>query len=300
MGIRTAAALLAALLVLATPAPAARAAPGAEDGAPRVTLSRQEAGAGATVTVRGTGWRPKTLLTLLVCGRNGIGGTDSCAAARGRAVTTDRRGAFRERIPVAEPPQLCPCVVRAETVTGARASADAPLKVAGHPVRELPRDTPRGELAVLDARLDGGGGLLAWFGAPQRRTLVLTVRNSGSRQAKNPVFEVGAAHGVFAPDWERRRWRGTVAPGKRARVELPVELASGAHGDYTVAAKYGTQVLAEEPWSVGRPWGVTLFWALLCVVVPMALFRLGMVLVNRLRPREPAGRKRNRHRRVHA
>jgi hypothetical protein len=39
---------------------------------------------------------------------------------------------------------------------------------------------------------------------------------------------------------------------------------------------------------VGRPWGVTLFWLLLCVVVPSALFRIGMAVVNRLRPRAPA------------
>jgi hypothetical protein len=39
---------------------------------------------------------------------------------------------------------------------------------------------------------------------------------------------------------------------------------------------------------VGRPWGVTLFWLLLCVVVPSALFRIGMAVVNRLRPRTAA------------
>ncbi|SCE01821.1 hypothetical protein GA0115253_1027329 [Streptomyces sp. Termitarium-T10T-6] len=44
---------------------------------------------------------------------------------------------------------------------------------------------------------------------------------------------------------------------------------------------------------VGRPWGVTLFWVLLCLVVPAAVFRIGMAVVDRVRPR-PAGAHRMR------
>ncbi|WP_245980142.1 neocarzinostatin apoprotein domain-containing protein [Streptomyces diacarni] len=254
---------------------------------PEIALSRDEAGAGATVTVRGTGWRPDTLLTLLLCGQNAIGGTNACANAEGQAVTTDGSGRFSKKLPVAEPPEACPCVVRAATVTGEYAAADAAFEVAGHPVEPLPERRTGGRLAVLAARLEGEGGLLNWFGAPQERTLVLTVGNLGSDRARDPVFEVGTSHGVLAPEWERQQWRGTVDPGEKARVELPVELASGAHGKYTVAAKLDRRVLTEQPWEVGRPWGVTLFWVLLCVVVPAVVFRMGMLLVDRLRPRGP-------------
>lgn len=48
---------------------------------------------------------------------------------------------------------------------------------------------------------------------------------------------------------------------------------------------------------VGRPWGVTLFWVLLAVVVPAALFRIGMAVVDRARPsggRPSTGRARAR------
>lgn len=109
--------------------------------------------------------------------------------------------------------------------------------------------------------------------------------NLGSAPVKDPVFQVGTAHGVYAPQWEERQWRGTVEPGRKARIELPVELTAGAHGDYQVSLKYGTKVLAEQPWGVGRPWGVTLFWILLCLVVPAAVFRIGMVVVDKVRPR---------------
>ncbi|MFI1967011.1 hypothetical protein ACH429_23335 [Streptomyces pathocidini] len=251
---------------------------------PSAELSKAEAGAGGSVTVTGRGWRPDSLLTLLICGQNMIGGTNSCANADGRAATTDSEGAFSRRLPVAEPPKPCPCVVHVATVTGEAASADAALKVAGHPVAPLPKEEGTGRLAVLAARLDGASGLLTWFGAPPQRQLVLTVGNLGSAPARNPVFQVGTSHGVFAPRWEEQQWRGTLPPGEKVQVKLGVELSAGAHGDYRVALRYGDKVLTEQPWGVGRPWGVTLFWILLFLVVPAAIFRIGMAIVDRIGP----------------
>lgn len=275
---------------------AAAADPRAAAAKPALALSTAQAGAGGSVTVNGSGWRPRTLVMLLICGqatpaRGVVGGTNSCANADGRAVTADADGRFSRPLPVAEPPAPCPCVVHAATATGAKAQADAVFQVAGHPVRPLPATTTGGRLSVLtDTRLEGSGGLLTWFGAPPSRTLVFTVGNVGTGPVENPVFRVGTAHGVFAPQWDERQWSGTIRPGGKARVELPVELAAGAHGDYTVSLEYGGRVLAEQPWGVGRPWGVTLFWILLCLVVPAALFRVGMAVVDRVRPR-PADRQ---------
>ncbi|WP_425505750.1 hypothetical protein [Streptomyces typhae] len=281
-----------------TPPAAARAA-----GKPTLTLSTRQAGAGGSVTVTGKGWRPGALLMVLVCGQAtaavGVpGGSNSCANSQGRAVTADGDGAFRKALPVAEPPEPCPCVVHVATVTGAKAAADVEFEVAGHPVKPLPARRTGSRLAVLtDTRLDGSSGLLTWFGAPPSRRLAFTVGNVGTTPVKDPVFQVGASHGVFAPQWEEQQWRGTIAPGRKARIELPVELSAGAHGDYLVSLRYGEKVLAEQPWGVGRPWGVTLFWVLLCVVVPAAVFRVGMVIVDRLRPdRDRARRTPGRHR----
>ncbi|WP_437075127.1 hypothetical protein [Streptomyces sp. enrichment culture] len=272
--------------------------PGAEAAErPVVEVSEAQAGTGGSVTVSGSGWRARTLLMILVCGRSVpsrgvVGGTNSCANADGRAVTTDAEGRFERRLPVAEPPVPCPCVVHVATVTGPKAQADVVFQVAGHPVEPLPPESGGGRLAVLtDTRLDGSSGLLTWFGAPPARTLVFTVGNVGTTAVRDPVFQVGTSHGVFAPQWEERQWRGTIRPGRRARVELPVELAAGAHGDYSVSLKYGGKVMAEQPWAVGRPWGVTLFWVLLCLVVPAALFRAGMAVVDRVRPHGGARRR---------
>ncbi|GHG77220.1 neocarzinostatin apoprotein domain-containing protein [Streptomyces griseocarneus] len=282
-----AAALAALLLALTAAAPEAAAT--APPGAPTAAVDRREAPKGGTVTVTGGGWRPGTLLTLLLCGQNMIGGTNACANADGRAVTTGADGTFRRDLPVVAPPRPCPCVVHVATVTGDAAAADAPLAVTGHPVAALP-EQPGGErLGVLDAGLEGSSGLLTWFGAPAGRRLVVTVANLGPGPAKDPVFRVGLARGVLAPSWEERPWRGTVAAGSRERVALDVELPAGAYGDYTVSLAYGGRTLVEQPWAVGRPWGVTLFWILLGVVVPLAVFRAGMAVVDRVRPRTPAG-----------
>ncbi|GAA3825018.1 hypothetical protein ACFS5L_41605 [Streptomyces phyllanthi] len=294
---------LVAVLALVLVPPAGVGAGGAAWAAdkPTVELSKSQAGTGGSITVSGTGWRPQTLLMMLICGRSTpsrgvIGGTNSCANADGRAVTTDAKGAFDKALPVVEPPVPCPCVVHVATVTGEKAEADAIFQVAGHAVEPLPDEAAGGRLSVLtDTRLDGSSGLLTWFGAPPARRLVFTVGNVGTSPVRNPVFQVGTSHGVFAPDWEEQQWRGTLQPGKKARISLPVELAAGAHGDYTVSLKYGGKVLAEQPWGVGRPWGVTLFWILLAVVVPAALFRIGMAVVDRARPRaQVPGRRRGR------
>lgn len=285
-------ALVAVLALLLLPLAGATTATAAAG--PTAKLSTSQAGTGGSITVSGSGWRAHALLMVLICGqatpaRGVTGGTNSCANADGRAVTTDAKGIFSKKLPVSEPPVPCPCVVHVATVTGASESADTAFQVAGHAVEPLPAESSAGRLSVLsDPRLDGSSGLLTWFGAPPSRTLVFTVGNAGSSPVKNPVFQVGTSHGVFAPQWDDQQFNGTIAPGGKAEIKLPVELSAGAHGDYTVSMKYGGRVLAEQPWGVGRPWGVTLFWILVCVVVPAAVFRIGMAVVDRLRPRKAA------------
>ncbi|MFF4329572.1 hypothetical protein ACFYZT_24060 [Streptomyces sp. NPDC001591] len=287
---RAGAALVALALALlpATPAPAA-------DGKPTVALSLQEAAKGTELTATGTGWRAGTLVMLLVCGQNMIGGTNSCANADGVALSVAGDGRFTARLPVTAPPKPCPCVVNVTSVNGDQSTVAVPLKITGHPVADLPPESGTGRLALLTgARLKGEDGVLTWFGAPPSRRFTATVGNLGAAPVKDPVFQLGTAHGVFAPQWEEARWKGTIPPGGRAEVGLDVELPAGAHGDYTVSLKYGETVLATQPWGVDRPYGVLLFWALLLVVVPTALFRLGMALVDRVRPRPGApGRHRD-------
>ncbi|AWZ10459.1 MULTISPECIES: hypothetical protein [unclassified Streptomyces] len=271
------------------------AAPAAADEAkPAVALSLKEAAKGTELSVTGTGWRPKTMVMLLVCGQNMIGGTNSCANADGIAVSVADDGNFSAQLPVVAPPKPCPCVVNVTSVNGDQSTVAAPLKITDHPVAELPAEGGTARLAMLTGvRLKGEDGVLTWFGAPPSREFTVTVGNLGSAPVKDPVFQLGTAHGVFAPIWEEVRWKGTIAPGGKAEISLNAALSAGAHGDYTVSLKYGETVVATQPWGVARPYGVLLFWGLLLVVIPAAVFRIGMAVVDKVRPREQAG---GRHR----
>ncbi|MFB0628633.1 hypothetical protein [Streptomyces sp. AB3(2024)] len=291
------ASLLAALAGLAALALLPAAAPAAADtGKPAVALSLQEAAKGTEIAVDGTGWRARTMVMLLVCGQNMIGGTNSCANADGVAVAVGDDGHFAARLPVVAPPKPCPCVVNVTSVNGDQSTVAVPLKITDHPVADLPAESGTARLAVLTGvRLTGDDGVLTWFGAPPGRKFRVTVGNLGSAPVKDPVFQLGTAHGVFAPTWEEARWKGTIAPGGKAEVALDVELPAGAHGDYAVSLKYGDTVLATQPWGVDRPYGVLLFWALLLLVIPTALFRLGMALVDKVRPRTAAPGAGRRH-----
>ncbi|WP_260610998.1 hypothetical protein, partial [Streptomyces sp. WAC06614] len=277
-------ALVAPALLLAAPAQPAAAA----EAEPAVTLSAQEVAKGGRTAVTGTGWPAGTLVMLLVCGQNMIGGTNSCANADGVAVSVDGGGRFTAELPVPAPPRPCPCVVNVTSVNGDQSTVAVPLRITDHEVAELPAESGTGRLALLTSvELKGEDGVLTWFGAPPSRRFTVTVGNLGAAPVKDPVFQIGTAHGVFAPLWEEAQWKGTVPPGRKARIQLDVTLAAGAYGDYTVSLKYGDKVLATQPWGVGRPYGVLLFWCLLCVVVPAAVFRVGMAVVDKVRPRTP-------------
>ncbi|MFE7186045.1 hypothetical protein [Streptomyces erythrochromogenes] len=284
--------LAACALALLPAAPSAAAVAEAE---PTVALSLQEAAKGTEITVTGTGWRARTLVMLLVCGQNMIGGTNSCANADGAAVSVAEDGRFTAQLPVAAPPKPCPCVVNVTSVNGDRSTVAVPLEITDHPVAELPAASGTGRLAMLTGvRLEGEDGVLTWFGAPPARKFKVTVGNLGTAPVKDPVFQLGTAHGVFAPLWEEARWKGTVPPGGKAEVALDVTLPAGAHGDYTISLKYGETVVATQPWGVARPYGVLLFWGLLLVVIPAAVFRIGMAVVDRVRPRTGHGAGRHR------
>ncbi|MEY9967401.1 hypothetical protein ABIA33_005471 [Streptacidiphilus sp. MAP12-16] len=272
-------ALLLGLLALpfSLTAPAAHA-----DGGAAVRADPATAAPGATATVTGTGWPGGTLLTVLLCGQNALSGTDSCANPTGRAVTTGANGGFTVRLPIATPPKPCPCVIHTTTVTGPKVSVDTSFPVIGAPVVPLP--TLSGRLVALNADLGGESGLMNWFGAPAHRTLKAIIANLGDTAVANPVFQLGTSHSVYAPGWQDFQWSGVLAPGAKQEIDVPVDFASGAHGDYELQLRYAGGELTTQEVTLPRSWGVTLFWLLLCVVIPVGLFRIGLAVVDRMRP----------------
>lgn len=282
---RRAALLAGVLLVLALPvalpaAPARAAGPSAA-----VTASPGTAAPGSTTTVTGTGWPAHTLLTVLLCGQDAVDGTDDCANGTGRALTTTAAGGFTVQLPVVKPPQPCPCVIHATTVTGANTTVNTAFPVIG--VASVPVKQSPGTLLPLTATVSGGGSLMTWFGAPPHRTFKAVIANVGNSAITDPVFRTGIWHSVFAPDWQEFQWSGVIAPGGRQEIDIPLDFAAGAHGGYSVELQYNGTELTTQQVTLPHPWGVTLFWLLLCVVVPVGLFRIGLAVVDRVRP-DPA------------
>ena len=269
--------LLVLVLSLAAPATAARAA-----GPGTVAANPGSAPPGGTTTVTGSGWPPGTLLTVLLCGQNAISGTDSCAETSERAVAPAANGTFTVRLPVVAPPKPCPCVIHIASVTGTDLVLDTPFPVLG--VADVPIAPQPAKLLALTAELDGADGPMSWFGAPAHRELRVLVANFGSSAVTDPVFRLGVSHGVFAPAWQQVQWTGTIGPGARQEVAVPVDYAFAAHGRYTAELDYAGRQLATRQNALPRPWGVALFWALLYLVVPVALFRLGLYLLARRHP----------------
>ncbi|MFC1438348.1 hypothetical protein ABUW04_08765 [Streptacidiphilus sp. N1-10] len=269
--------LALALPVLLPQAPARAAGTGAT-----VKATPGTAAPGATATVLGTGWPVNTPVTVLLCGQNAVNGTDSCANATGRALTTSAGGGFAVQLAVVKPPQPCPCVIHATTVTGANVTVDTPFPVIG--VASVPIKQTPGTMLPLTASISGGGSLMTWFGAPPHRTFKAMIANVGNSAITDPVFRMGTTHSVYSPDWQEYQWSGVIAPGGRQEIDVPLDFAAGAHGGYSVELDYAGTELTVQQVSLPQPWGVTLFWLLLCVVVPVGLFRTGLAVVDRVRP----------------
>jgi hypothetical protein len=285
LGAISARALLAALLLaiavpLVLPSSPAHAASG-----PVVVPLPASAKPGEVTSVSGAGWPASALLTVLLCGQNAVAGTDDCVNDAGRAVTTDAAGRFTQRLNVELPPQPCPCVIHVSTVLGATETADAPFEVVGAPVKPIPPDAAgNGQLHALSASLTGASGLLNWFGAPPSRTLRVIVTDLGAAPVVNPEFQLGTWHSVLAPEWSAAPWQGVIQPGQKVEIDLPVQFGSGASGRWSVALRYQGKDFASAYEDLPVSWGVYCFWSLFGVVVAVGLYRIGMAVLDRVRP----------------
>ncbi|MEY9877450.1 hypothetical protein ABH931_006974 [Streptacidiphilus sp. MAP12-33] len=284
------------LLVLALPLAGPATAAHASGSGPIAVPLPASAKPGGTTTVGGSGWPASTLLTVLLCGQNAVAGTDDCANASGRAVTTDANGRFTEQLSVALPPEPCPCVIHVNTVLGDSVSADAPFDVIGAPVKPIPADAAgSGNLHVLSESMTGDSGLLNTFGAPPSRTFKVIVTNFGASPIVNPEFQLGTSHSVLAPEWSAAPWQGVIRPGDKVEIDLPVQFDSGASGVWTATLRYQGRDIAHAEQDLPAAWGVGVFWVLLGIVVAVALYRIGMAVLDRVRP-EVVERHRERRR----
>lgn len=287
MFVRLFAALLAgAALVLGAASVASAATPAPNpSGAAQLTVGTPSAKPGDMVKITGTGWSPGAMVNIAVCGQNGAGGTRTCAATTSMNTHVQSGGSLNLSFKVETPPVPCPCVIRVVTVTGGSSlDRNVPIEIVGAPFAALPDSGKApGRLTFVSSRMTGKDSVFTWFGSPVSRRFEIEVGNMGEQPLTNPVFKIGTFEGVFAPTWEDKTWQGTIQPGQRVTISLPIELKPRQHGEFRYRVIYENKVVDEVALKVGRPWGVYLFGGLLIVVVPMTVWRLGASLVHAIK-----------------
>lgn len=251
----------------------------------QASLSTTKTKPGGIVKVTGTAWTPGSMVNIAVCGQNGLAGTKTCAVATSMNVPVATAGEFAVSVKVETPPVPCPCVIRVVTVTGGRSlDRSIAVEIEGAPFAAMQNSGKSpGRLTFIKSQMTGKDNVFTWFGSPVSRRFEIEVGNMGESPIVNPVFKIGTFEGVYAPTWEDKTWNGTILPGQRVTVSLPIELKPRQHGEFRYRVTYDGRVVDEIGLKVGRPWGVYLFGGLLIVVVPMTVWRLGTSLVRAIR-----------------
>jgi len=251
---------------------------------PTAVTSQQTVALGDVVDVSGEGWPPDSLVVIEVCGNLGAGGSLDCTVPtpeRG----VDREGRFRIPVTVTPPPTPCPCAVIVTGVSGTQHLV-LPLTIEGAPTepgRGEPAPAPA--LVVEAARLEGSGPWTAWFGAPASRTLVLTVRNTGTAPA-DARLTLAAGPGDNPHGWVPETQPGPLDPGERRTLRTPVRFDPLGFGRHVVVGEIAAPG-TEMPFEVGtsiHPWG-------LYAAALVALGAIAVATFNRLRHRGTSSTK---------
>jgi hypothetical protein len=246
-----------------------------EPAAPSATVSPQTIAVGGVIQVTGVGWQPGSLVVVEVCGNRAVRGSLDCVAA-GRQTDIDRQGALRTSLTVSTPPSPCPCVVAVSAVPGPD-RAVLPLQIAGAPETPSPKSSAPSAPAprlVVDAELEGSGPWSAWFGASGKRTLVLTVRNTGTAPADMRLAVAAGAGdtrdvaiGVDDP--------GRLEPGASRALRIPIQFDPLAFGRQTVSGEIAAPG-AVAPFKVRTsvyPWGLLVVALVLVLLLVLLALR---------------------------
>jgi hypothetical protein len=249
--------------------------------APGIQLSAERVPPGREISVILRDW-PAAAVLLEVCQTGSpTGSVERCAYGSSASVTTTPGRPASSPLRIEVPGGGCPCEVRATALSGA-AIAVHPVEIEGAPRSVVADPAPTKAVVIERSRIVGARRLAEWFGAPVRRTLVLTIRN----RSDQPLADIDVSVAAGEADRTLRAFDvpriPTIPPGETASVRVPVELPVDVGGSYRTEAEASAQSLAST--SAARfsthPWGIV---AVLTGVVLALGFRL-----RRLRRRQRA------------
>jgi hypothetical protein len=252
-------------------------------------LDRETAKTGETVTVDLAGW-PAGNVYIEVCGNEARRGSSDCDLTTAMTAFVRPDGSGRALFKLGTPPIGCPCVVRVSDL-GQTVNVSTPITVSDVKVlsdEERPSSARlERKLEVVSATLVGSGPWTAYLGAAGRRTLELTLRNTGGAPLTNPGLSIAVGRWndtntiVPTPDL------GTLKPGDVRTYEIPVTLELPVFGRYTVDGEVLglDEVVSFRATTTTHPWGLGGV-----VVLVVALLVTWRVLRKKRRRKRSAGK----------
>jgi hypothetical protein len=241
---------------------------GAAAPAPTLDVTTPRVSLGETVSIHGEHWPERTTLHAVLCGANAINGSVDCVEQAAITVAPGPTGVVDGSMPVIKPPEPCPCVVLV-TDLSSTFERRLPVTILGVPTSAIdPEGSTPGRALQVDAHLRGGTSIASLFGVSTRRTLVVTLRNTGVVAVEAPVVSARTGRGAKPTELVGSTIADDLPPGVTRTVELDVELDAPAVGRFTVA---GEVTGVGEPISFRTtastwPWG----WLLLVQGVLLA------------------------------
>jgi hypothetical protein len=242
---------MGAVLILTVPV-ALAAAP-----EPTLAVTTPRVKPGQTLSIHGEHWPERTTLHAVLCGANATNGSVDCVEQAAMTVAPGPTGVVDGSMPVFEPPEPCPCVVLV-TDLASTFERRLPVTVVGVPSAAIDADgTNTGAALQVEARLEGGTTIGSLFGVSARRTLVVTLRNTGAVRVDAPAVTARWGRRSRAEELVGSALAGDLPPGATRTVEIDVELGAPTIGEYTVAgdvAGAGTPITFRTTTSTW-PWG---------------------------------------------
>ena len=207
--------------------------------------------------VSGVNFPPSSSVQVQICGDQALDGSPDCDLSDSQEVSTTPKGEFQIPLTVALPPKPCPCVVMALDFN-LSITPTTPFVVIGAPY-STPNTFHIHKLKILGAALQGDGPWTSWFGAPPKRTLVLTVHNPNDVAYTFPplVLAIGQSKDITTQEATTQKLE-TIGAYKTATYDIPVAFPAVSIGEHQVAGVLGnpgyTTKFLVKTWLF--PWGL--------------------------------------------
>lgn len=205
---------------------------------PTITIARSQWALGEKMVVRGASW-PAGVVSLQICGSNGIHGTKDCDMPSSRTVGVGSGGEFGLQLTVAAPPVPCPCVVQARAVTGETVVV-APIDLPEHTFDENFAQKPNKPSATtlsVTMSLKTPRSWRDYVGVSPPRMVRVTVTNTGSLATGDGSIDLTVGKDFPPLGYGTILRFDSIAPGDSTELTTTLPLDSFAYGDYWVKAE---------------------------------------------------------------